>query len=61
MKTKSFTSEKVAKWLATFYKYDTKEEYQDKLLAIRCMFDADGDPEFWNEVCDKAKELIDKK
>lgn len=41
MKTKSFTSEKVAKWLATFYRYNTKEEYQNQLLAIRCMFDAD--------------------
>lgn len=61
MKTKSFTSEKVAKWMATFYKFNTKEEYQNILHAIRCMFDADGNPEFWNEVCEKAKELIEKK
>jgi len=61
MKTKSFTSEKVAKWLVTFYKYSTKEEYHNQLHAIRCMFDADSDPEFWNEVCSKANELIDKK
>ena len=61
MKTKSFTSEKVAKCLVTFYKYNTKVEYQNQLHAIRCMFDADSDPEFWDEVCQKAKELIDKK
>ncbi len=61
MKTKSFTSEKVAEWMATFYKYNTKEEYQNQLHAISCMFDADNDPDFWDEVCQKAKELIDKK
>ncbi len=60
MKTKSFTSETVAKWLTTFYKYSTKEEYQNQLHAIRCMFDAESDTEFWNEVCEKAKELMNK-
>ena len=61
MKTKSFTSEKVAEWMATFYKFSTKEEYQNELHAMRCIFDADNDPDFWDEVCQKAKELIDKK
>ena len=61
MKTKSFTSEKVAEWMATFYRYNTKEEYKNQLQAIRCMFDADSDQEFWDEVCYIVKELIDKK
>ena len=61
MKTKSFTSEKVAEWMATFYRYNTKEEYKNQLQAIRCMFDADSDQEFRDEVCYKVKELIDKK
>lgn len=60
MKTKTFTYGNVAEWLATFYKFDTKEEYQHELHALRCVFDANGDPEFWAEVCVKAKELIEK-
>lgn len=59
MKTKSFTSQKVGEWLATFYQFDTKEEYQNKLQAVRCMFDANGDPDFWNEVCEAAKAKIE--
>lgn len=58
MKTKSFTSEQVAEWVVTFYKFETEEQYQSKLHAIRCMFDADNDKEFWNEVCAKAKALL---
>lgn len=60
MKTKNITSESVAEWLATFYKFDSKEDYRIQLQAIRCMFGADSDPEFWNEVCDKARQLINK-
>ncbi len=59
MKTKSFTSQQVGEWLATFYQFDTKEEYQNKLQAVRCMFDANGDPDFWNEVCEAAKAKIE--
>ena len=61
MKSKTFTSEKVAQWMTTFYKFSTKEEYQNQLHAIRCMFDANGDPEFWDEVCEKARELMNEK
>ena len=61
MKTKSFTSEDVAKWMVTFYTYNSKEEYNSQLNAIRCMFGADNDPEFWNEVCAKVNELLSNK
>lgn len=60
MKTKNITSESVAEWLATFYKYDSKEEYRIELQTMRCIFEADNDPEFWSEVCDKARQLINK-
>ena len=58
MKVRSFTSQEIGEWLACFYKYSTKEEYQNKLQAIRCIFDADHDPDFWDEVCETAKANI---
>ena len=59
-KTKTFTSEQIGTWLATFYMFSTKEEYQNQLHAIRCIFDAENDPEFWNEVCEIAKKELKK-
>ena len=55
MKTKSFTSAEVGEWLAVFSKNSTVEEYRNIVHALRCVFDADGDKEFWNEACGIAK------
>lgn len=60
MKTRNFTSEQIGEWMATFYKFSTKEEYQHQLHAIRCIFDADNDTDFWNEVCEIAKKGLKK-
>jgi hypothetical protein len=60
MKTRSFTSEQIGEWMATFYQFSTKEEYQNQLHAIRCIFDADNDPDFWDEVCEAAKAKLNK-
>ena len=46
--------------MATFYQFSTKEEYQNQLHAIRCIFDADNDPDFWDEVCEAAKAKLNK-
>ena len=56
MKTKQFTSQQVGKWMAVFKEYDTPEQYSEHLHVIRCMFDAEDDEEFWDEVCEAAKE-----
>lgn len=58
--SKNISSEELGKWLATFYKFDTKEEYQVELHAVRCIFDAGKDTEFWNEVCEVMKKEIKK-
>lgn len=60
MKTKSFTSKEIGEWIATFHKYNTKEEYRNNLHAVRCIFDAHFDREFWDEVVAFAKEEINK-
>ncbi len=54
MKTKTFTSEQVAEWMAIFHKYSTVEEYRTVLHTVRCLFDAENDTKFWDEVCEKA-------
>ena len=61
MKSKVITSEELGKWLATFHKYSTVEEYREKLHAVRCIFNAAEDEEFWNEVVDvTVKSLTEK-
>ena len=57
---KTFTSEQVGKWLAVFYKFSTEEEYKNQLHAIRCIFDANNDKPFWNEVCHEAEKELSK-
>lgn len=46
MKTKTFTTDDVAKWLVTFHEFSTKEEYKIELHTIRCIFGAIEDPYF---------------
>lgn len=55
MKTRSFTSEQIGEWMATFYQFSTKEGYDHIFRAMRCVFDDKNDPDFWNEVCEAAK------
>ena len=60
MKTKTFTTDDVAKWLVTFHEFSTKEEYKIELHTIRCIFGAIEDPFFWEEACEKAREMMKK-
>lgn len=56
--SKNISSEELGKWMAVFYKFSTKEEYNQKLQAIRCIFNAEEDKEFYNEVCEVMKKEI---
>lgn len=58
--TKTFTSKEIGEWLATFYEFSTKEEYAQKLHAVRCIFDAENDEKFWDEVCESMKNKLEE-
>ena len=59
-KTKIITSEELGKWIATFHKFSTEEEYRERLHAIRCIFNANENNEFWIEACEYAKTELNK-
>lgn len=60
MKTKTITSEELGKWLVTLYKFSNEKEYREQLHALRCVFGAEADKEFWNEACEYAKVEMNK-
>ena len=51
MKTKQISTKELGEWLGTFRNLSTEQEYGNYLHALRCVFDAGGDEEFWNEAC----------
>ena len=58
MKVKKITSAALGEWMAMFQQNSTEEEYQSKLHAMRCIFDVENDPEFWDEVCEAANHAL---
>ena len=58
--SKNISSEELGEWMAVFYKFSTKEEYSQKLHAVRCIFNAEENKEFWNEVCEVMKKEMEK-
>ena len=60
MKEVTITSEQLGKWMATFYKFDNREDYQSAIHTIRCIFDVDNNKEFYEEACKIAKQEIMK-
>ena len=60
MKTKTFTSEEVGRWLATFHKLERVDEYRHSVHVLRCVFEASEDEDFWNEVCEAASKELKK-
>lgn len=60
MKAMTITSEQLGKWMANFNNFDSREDYQSAIQAIRCIFDVNNNKEFYEEACKIAKQELIK-
>lgn len=61
MRAMTITAQDLAQWMVTFNKFNTKEEYQNQLQAVRCIFDFANNRDFEEEVLREAKKIMNRK